>query len=252
MAKIFISHSSRDKEFVKRLAIDLMKVGYDVWLDEWEIKVGECILTGIEGGIEKSDFVIVVLSPDSVESDWVNKEWKAKYWEEVQNKSMAVLPILIEDCKIPILLQTKKYADFRNDYQSGFSLLIKDLCPINRDRFLFRERVLAVRQNLLDLNNLRVSNESKILFGKPLNWENHLERFVEITNFVQETQRIYNEKNAIEIDYIASMITIFKIRNDKLNNHRKYSINTMGWREIIDALSIVADQLLIIDNVISD
>lgn len=30
-----------------------------------------------------------------------------------------VLPLLIEDCKVPELLKTKKYADFRSNYNDG-------------------------------------------------------------------------------------------------------------------------------------
>ena len=35
----------------------------------------------------------------------------------------AILPLLYRDCEIPVLLKTIKYADFRYDYQLGFSEL---------------------------------------------------------------------------------------------------------------------------------
>jgi hypothetical protein len=38
MAKIFISHSSKDKEFVRQLKKDLEEFGHEIWLDEREIK----------------------------------------------------------------------------------------------------------------------------------------------------------------------------------------------------------------------
>ena len=40
---IFLSHSSRDKDIVKKLASDLLACEVDVWLDEWEIEVGDNI-----------------------------------------------------------------------------------------------------------------------------------------------------------------------------------------------------------------
>jgi hypothetical protein len=61
MATIFISHSSKDNEFVRKLASDLKELGHDVWLDESAIKVGDCIVSGIETGIREAEHVIVVL-----------------------------------------------------------------------------------------------------------------------------------------------------------------------------------------------
>lgn len=130
MAKVFISHSSKDREFAVKLASDLHKLGHEPWLDEWEIKVGECIISKIEHGISEADYVVVVLSPRSVESGWVEKEWKTKYWDEIKQNRALVLPVLIENCEIPPLLKTKKYADFRKNYFQGLKSLINAISPI--------------------------------------------------------------------------------------------------------------------------
>ncbi|MCL4201727.1 MAG: TIR domain-containing protein [Pirellulaceae bacterium] len=124
MSRVFISHSALDKTFARLLASDLKSNGHEPWLDEWEIRVGECILTKIDRGIEDSEFVIVVLSKHSVESGWVEKEWKTKYWSEIRSGKTLVLPVLIEDCKLPTILSTKKYADFRQGYPVAFADLV--------------------------------------------------------------------------------------------------------------------------------
>ena len=129
MAKIFISHSSKDKEFVMELANDLRELGHKPWLDEWEIKVGECIVTKIEEGVSKSDYVTIVLTPASVFSGWVEKEWKTAYWSEIEKNKIIVLPLLLKDCEIPPLLKTKKYADFRKRYSVGFAQLTQSIVP---------------------------------------------------------------------------------------------------------------------------
>ncbi len=56
---VFLSHSSRDKIAVKRLATDLDARGVNVWLDEWEIKVGESIPMRIAEGVENADYIAV-------------------------------------------------------------------------------------------------------------------------------------------------------------------------------------------------
>jgi hypothetical protein len=49
------------------------------------IRVGESIPTKINQGIEQSDVLIVVLSEHAVASHWVEREWQAKYWREVDS-----------------------------------------------------------------------------------------------------------------------------------------------------------------------
>lgn len=130
MAKIYISHSSKDKDFARQLASDLSDLGYEPWLDEWEIKVGECIVTRIGDGIAEADYVVIVLSPSSVKSGWVEREWKAKYWDEIEQNKTFVLPTLIENCEIQQLLKTKKYADFRKKYSVGLVQLMSSISPV--------------------------------------------------------------------------------------------------------------------------
>ena len=130
MAKLFISHSSKDKEFVFQLSKDLCALGHKPWFDDWEIKVGECIPSKIDRAIGEADYVIIVLSPDAVNSGWVEREWQSKYWDEIEKNKTLVLPILISDCQIPNLLKTKKYADFRDNYRVGIVYLMAAITPV--------------------------------------------------------------------------------------------------------------------------
>ncbi len=118
-SRIFISHSSEDKPFARWIATDLKASGHKPWLDEWEISVGESIPAKISLGVKEADFVIVILSENAVKSNWVEREWQNKYWDEVNSGKIHVLPVLYRDCEIPELLKTKKYADFRNSYNDG-------------------------------------------------------------------------------------------------------------------------------------
>lgn len=130
MSTLFISHSSKDKTFAQQLASDLRELGHEVWLDEWEIRVGDCIVTKVEEGLLAADYVVLVLSKHSVESGWVEREWKTKYWDEIQSRQTMLLPALLEDCTIPPLLQTKKYADFRDGRRAGLAELAIAIQPL--------------------------------------------------------------------------------------------------------------------------
>lgn len=126
-AKIFISHSSADKTFVRGLAVDLAAIGHQPWVDEWEILAGESIVERVGVGIEDADFMIVVLSKSAVSSQWVENEWQAKYWAEINVKRVLVIPIVVDDCIVPTLLRAKKYVDFRHDYAAALELLSKSV-----------------------------------------------------------------------------------------------------------------------------
>ena len=78
MARVFISHSHQDKATARTVAQYLEANSTRVWLDENEILVGDSIPGRIEQGIADSDFVVVLLSKDSVTSGWVKREVETK------------------------------------------------------------------------------------------------------------------------------------------------------------------------------
>lgn len=128
---VFLSHSSKDKSFVKSLAVDLKHYGISVWLDEWEINVGESIPTKVGEGIENCQYLALILSQNSVQSKWVENEWQTKYWDELESGKIHLLPILIEHCAIPTLLKHKKYADFTEDYSLALDELVNSISKLN-------------------------------------------------------------------------------------------------------------------------
>lgn len=124
---VFISHSYADHEFAKRLAVALKEQGIKVWLDEWELKVGDSLRNKIESGIENAGWFLVILSSESVKSNWVNREINAGLAKELEEKRVFVLPILYRECKLPVFFKDKLYADFTKDFQVGFIALHKRL-----------------------------------------------------------------------------------------------------------------------------
>lgn len=129
MQPIFLAHSSTDKAFVRRLAGDLRQRGVPVWFDEWEIRVGDSIVTKISEGIKSAGWLAVILSEASVNSEWVKRELNAGLMTELEARRVCVLPIRLDGCTVPILLRDKRYADFRADYDSGIRDLLAALQP---------------------------------------------------------------------------------------------------------------------------
>lgn len=127
--KVFISYSSRDNEFVDCLVSDLIFANIPVWIDKWEIKVGDSIISKINEGIKDSDYLAIILSPNSVSSSWVQQELNPALMKELESRSVVVLPLLYQDCEIPLIIKDKKYADFRQDYQKGLDSLMEVFYP---------------------------------------------------------------------------------------------------------------------------
>jgi hypothetical protein len=134
--KAFISHSSEDKEFVVRLAKDLRtREGIEAWLDRWEINPGDRIPERIEEGLSEADVFVLVLSPDSVDSQWVEYERQAWLMMQIDEEKRAkkesrpstrrLIPILYRDCQKPAFLKSIHHVSITDqDYESGFKQLV--------------------------------------------------------------------------------------------------------------------------------
>ncbi|MEM9088931.1 MAG: FHIPEP family type III secretion protein [Cyanobacteria bacterium P01_F01_bin.53] len=127
--KVFLSHSSINADLAHRLALDLQAANIDVWLDQWELGVGEEIVQNIEQGVDEADFVIVLLTRASVASDWVNREWRRKVYSEAKTERVEIVPVRSEFCEMPDFLAQRSYADISGgSYPLGFRHLLEILC----------------------------------------------------------------------------------------------------------------------------
>ena len=112
---IFISYSQADSPFVDGLARQLVALKHNVWVDRWELKVGDSLTEKIEVALTQSSAVILVISKNSVDSLWCRRELTAALVREIEEKRSIILPCRIDDCEMPLFLRDKLYADFRAD-----------------------------------------------------------------------------------------------------------------------------------------
>ncbi len=126
---VFLSHNSADKPFARRLASDLENQGITAWIDEAEIKAGESLIEKIRNGIDNAEYVVVILSPRSISSPWVQREVDVAMTQEILGKKIKVIPLMLEKCDLPGFLLGKKYSDFTNEseYADSLSELVKNI-----------------------------------------------------------------------------------------------------------------------------
>src|SRR5271169_3889738 len=70
----FISYSTHDEEFAERLHADLQAKGVRCWFAPHDIKGGRKIHEQIDEAIRLHDRLLLILSEDSMNSDWVKTE----------------------------------------------------------------------------------------------------------------------------------------------------------------------------------
>lgn len=128
---IFISYSHADSEFVESLAKQLVRHKHYIWLDKWELNVGDSLIQRIQAALHLTPGLIVVLSKASVESEWCKKELESGLVRELEEKRVVVFPVVKDNCELPLFLRGKVYADFRESFDDGFRALNEGIARIS-------------------------------------------------------------------------------------------------------------------------
>jgi hypothetical protein len=164
LGKIFLSHSSLDKTFVRRLSTRLKKEGYDVWLDEKELLPGDKLSTKLSDAIELSKVILIVISENSLNSKWLQFELELATRKMVE-EGLRLIPILIGNVEIPHQLKNIIYVDFKPGKKSGYKVLLKALeaeIPQNDDNISFREQIENILEKQFDgRSSLVMFNDNK-------------------------------------------------------------------------------------------
>lgn len=107
----FISHAYEDKnEIVKALANALVKAGFEVWYDEFELTLGDSIRKKIDLGLSKSRYGIVIISPSFIKKKWTDYELNGMFAKEM-NGHKVVLPVWHKITKDEVLEYSPSLSD---------------------------------------------------------------------------------------------------------------------------------------------
>lgn len=101
---VFVSYSQKDDTYAHTLAADLRKRGFNVWIDD-RIEYGDHWWETIVSAIKASTAFIVVMSPASKQSQWVQRELHLALKLE-----KPIFPLLLDDENWEIFV-TMQYAD---------------------------------------------------------------------------------------------------------------------------------------------
>jgi len=208
--KVFLSHSSSDKPFVREFNRILNVIGIETFLDERDIKLGESIPPRIYKEISEVDRVFYFISKISIKSKWVEEELSIAKMREKQLADVFVLPILIDKIEeLPYSIIDKRYADFCdrsiNIESENFKLVLKAL-------------EIDIKEFYVKFGKVK-SSESKELISNTI-------------TFISELQIDLND-----ISYLVNR-TIYK--QDNYEQHRKLTIKEeLDYRNVNYKLGVL-------------
>ena len=116
---VFLSHSTKDADFVQRLATTLEANGFTPWLCEVDIEKGANFVAKINEGLAQSDLALLVWSPDAAKSAWTEQEWTTLLARQVEEQRTRLGIIRLHDGNLPELLRTSNWIDARSNQEAG-------------------------------------------------------------------------------------------------------------------------------------
>ena len=129
---IFISYSSKDRGFVDSLAQDLRNEGHIVWVDFEDIHGGELWQQSIADAIHASQVMLVALTPDSIQSEWVEAEIT-----RAREEKKIIIPLRVREfnkkeipkkfASISFVCSLIHWRDFTGGYGDQYAKLLTDL-----------------------------------------------------------------------------------------------------------------------------
>lgn len=123
---VFISYSRKDGDFARELNEKLQDAGKMTWFDQESISTGVDFEKEIFKGIDSADNFLFVISPDSVESEYCERE--VEYAQSLNKRFITILCRTTEPSSMPQALQVINWVDFENNpFHSVFPKLVQTI-----------------------------------------------------------------------------------------------------------------------------
>lgn len=152
--RVFLSYSYQDQEKACLIADKLQDLGINVSHDQLGFDIGESFINRLYKEIESSDFFLLLLSKNSMESHWVAKELDYAISKTLHYRDITIVPLLLSPAKIPSSLKDR----VRFDLRRNFDIQIKKLSEYLRlipyvdfellDPFKFEQLCIALLKKL--------------------------------------------------------------------------------------------------------
>jgi WD40 repeat protein len=151
MTRVFISYADADKATMEKIRNSLRRESITVWTNKTDIQTGEAFDEAIKRGIEQADNIVYLLSPDSVNSNYCQREL-----DLAVSLHKRIIPVLVHETdpnQVPSGLRELQYIDLTDN--------------VKEDDYLLDESQLLK----IFHEDAAYYNEHKILLTKALKWK---------------------------------------------------------------------------------
>jgi tetratricopeptide (TPR) repeat protein len=108
----FISHAGPDLPWAEWVAWQLLKAGFTVELDAWDWAVGENFVERMQDALRHAGQVIALWSTEYFRRQrFTTAEWTAVFAAGRRESRVRLVPLRIEDVRVPTLLRSTLYKD---------------------------------------------------------------------------------------------------------------------------------------------
>ncbi len=100
----FISYAHEDKELAQALADALRSRGCRIWIDVERMRTGDSLIVRIAEAINSVDFLLAIVSEESVKSSWCKRELGIAFDAALKTDRVKVLPVRLGPVALPPIL----------------------------------------------------------------------------------------------------------------------------------------------------
>jgi hypothetical protein len=125
MATVFISHRVADASEAEALANDIKAAGHEVWLDDWEINIGDSIVSKMNEGLAGSKYLVLCYSRSGIDAPWIGREWLSALARQLSGADIKLLPVVLTGGVPPAILADLQYADFTKNRAEALRSLLR-------------------------------------------------------------------------------------------------------------------------------
>jgi hypothetical protein len=122
--KVFLSHSTKNKQFVQTLADERKREQIEPWICEVDVEFGGNFVAKIEEGLRDADLTVLCWSLEAARSGWTQLEWTSVTAREISESWTRLGVVLLRDCAVPELLRVRHRIDARTDRGKGLQEII--------------------------------------------------------------------------------------------------------------------------------
>jgi tetratricopeptide (TPR) repeat protein len=133
VADIFVSYTSKDREWAFWIGQELLNLGHTPRIHEWEISAGGNIPRWMSERHDSADHILCVVSEAYLKAPYSSWERQAAEWAAASMRPNFALPVKIEECELPTLSAVLKRCDLHglneDEARAKFVAFMKPAAP---------------------------------------------------------------------------------------------------------------------------